>query len=498
MKHLAIDIGASGGKAVLGQFIDGKLEINPIRRFQHGIIDIHGHRHWDIVKICNAVKECLRAAPDADTVSVDTWGVDYGYIGRDGDLLGLPFSYRDPRVEYTVPSVHQKINHTELYKITGIQHLPFNTIYQVADDLASRPWLVENADKLLMIPELIAWFLTGIPASELTNASTSGMLDASSGRWSDVIVERIGFPPDLLPGPMPAGSVKIDLDFKISRETGSGAKYILGACHDTACAFAGVPITHSPETSAVISSGTWSLVGMEIESPIINDQSMRANFTNELGVYGTVRFLSNVTGLWLQNELQRAWVSEGRGGDDIKSGRGSQGVSFETIRREVENSPPFRSLINPDHQSFRGPYDMRLAIRTFCESTGQTVPKGIGPLMRCVFESLALVYTKRIRDIEHLTGNTIEQIHVVGGGSREPVLCQMTSDACGVKVIAGPSDATAIGNILVQGITSGVVLDLESGRAMIADSVELKYYEPRETDLWDPVHRKFDELLSVD
>ncbi len=485
MKLLAIDIGASGGKAVAGEFKSGTLESAEVRRFPNSIVEIHGRRHWDILRLFEEVKECLRAVPDAESVGIDTWAVDYGYIGADGDLVGLPFAYRDSRTEHSIPIVHDRIPRDELYSLTGIQFLPFNTVYQIAEDVLSRPWIVDNAHRLLMIPELLGYLLTGRPVAEYTNASTTGFLDVRNRSWSVEILNRIGFPHDLLPGIVQPGETSVDLAPAIAGETGCSAKLTFPACHDTACAVAAVPAMHRPEGAwAFISSGTWSLVGMETRSPIVTDEARDANFTNEGGIDGTIRFLTNVTGFWLIEELRRAWARDG------------QDVGFETIVTEAEKAPWFKSLINPDHPSFAAPDDMRVAIRRFCEETDQTVPKGIGPLSRCVFESLAFAYRRKIRRLGRLTGESIDRIHVVGGGARNALVCQMTADACGIPVIAGPAEATATGNLLVQAVSAGVVSNTEEGRRIIADSFDLRAYHPTMSQSWDYAADKFDNLLS--
>ena len=489
LKLLAIDIGASGGKAVVGEFVDNTLRTSVMRKFPNRIIDVQGHKHLDILQLFSDVKECIRSARDVESIGLDTWAVDYGYIGRDGDLLGLPFAYRDSRTENSIPFVHSKISREEIYKITGIQFLPFNTIYQIADDLSSRPGLVENAHKLIMIPELLGYLLTGIPTSEYTNASTTSLLDVNSRKWSVEILNKLGYPGDKLLTPVEPGSVRVPLCDPVSDDVGAKIDFTYVACHDTACAVAGIPaMSGDDENWAYISSGTWSLVGMELKNPIVTDAARDANFTNEGGVNRTIRFLSNVTGLWLQNELQRAWSRESGGGG---------GVSFEVIRKEVESAPPFRSIIDPDHKSLIAPDDMRVAIRSFCEKTGQTVPKGVGPLMRCVFESLALVYRRKIRTLKKLTGRNIDRIHVVGGGSKDSLLNQMTADACGKPVIAGPSDATATGNLLIQAVSKGIIGNIDYGRRIVANSFDLKIYEPKNTDLWEGPAKKLEEILQL-
>jgi rhamnulokinase len=476
VKLLAIDIGASGGKAVLGEPAGDRLEIREIRRFTNGFVDINGHKHWNILSLLDEVKACLLAVPDADSVGIDTWGVDYGYVDSDGDILGLPFAYRDARTESAVGIVHAAIPFEKLYELTGIQHLPFNTIYQIADDLVSRPWLVENADKLLMIPELLGCLLTGEKFGEYTNASTSGLLDVNERTWSKEILDAIGFPIDHLPKLIHPG--KIPLSEQIAKETGSHASFCYVACHDTASAVAGIPVETAPGNWAYISSGTWSLVGMELDHPIVSNVAREANFTNEGGVGGKIRFLKNVTGLWILEELRREWQLKG------------ERVDFDTIIAAAEKAPTFRSIINPDHVSFVAPDNMRDVIREYCRESGQTIPDGIGPLSRCVFESLAMAYNRKIEKLSEITGLIIDRIHVIGGGSRNQLLCQMTADACGIPVIAGPVEAASIGNILVQAISNGLIDDIGEGRRLIKSVVELKSYEPMNHNLWEKVEKK--------
>jgi len=485
MKLLAIDIGASGGKAILGEFDGGHLKLKEIRRFTNGFVEVSGHKHWDILRLFYEVKSCLRAAPDADCVGIDTWGVDYGYVDRDGDLLGLPFAYRDARTDKSVSAVHAVIPFERLYELNGIQHLPFNTIYQFADDLISRPWLVENADKALMIPELLGFILTGERFGEYTNASTTGLLDVRTRIWSDEILEKIGFPVERLPKIIQPGELRVPLTAQISHETGSRAAFCYVACHDTASAVAGIPADPTvPATWAFISSGTWSLVGMELDEPIVSDSAREANFTNEGGVDGKIRFLTNVTGLWILEELRRTWS------------RQNENVDFGTIITEAQKAPPFRSLIDPDHPSFACPNDMRIAIREFCRSTGQTIPDGVGPFSRCVFESLALAYRRKIELLLSITGREIDRIHIIGGGSRNQLLCQMTADACGLPVIAGPVEATAVGNILVQAISNGLVTNLAEGRNLIKPSCDLQTYVPADHNLWESALQKWTRAVA--
>ena len=483
MKLLAIDIGASGGKAAVGEFSSGALSITEVRRFPNSMIEIHGRLHWDILRLYDEVLKCIAAAPDAQSVGIDTWGVDYGYIGHDGDLMGLPFAYRDSRTEHSIPVVHDRISQEELYSITGIQFLPFNTVYQLMDDLLSRPWLVDNSKCILMMPELLGYLLTGQEFAEYSNASTTGILDVRTRKWSGEVLNRIGYPYERMPEIIDAGELKTALNDRIKSETGSKADFVAVGCHDTASAVASIPA--SGDNWAYISCGTWSLVGMELPEPITSDAARNVNFTNEGGVNGTIRFLTNVTGLWLLEELRRMWALNG------------EVVDYSTIISEAEKAPAFRSIVNPDHPSFIAPDDMRAAIRAFCRKSGQTVPNGVGPFSRCVFESLALAYRKRIAQLSEISGRKIERIHMVGGGSRNEMLCRMTADACGIPVTAGPVEATMTGNLMMQGIAHGLIGSVLEGREIVARSVKPVEYHPARIELWDNAAENFQDLLSA-
>ncbi|MFH1676344.1 MAG: rhamnulokinase family protein, partial [bacterium] len=447
--------------------------------------DIFGRKHWDIARLFEEVKNCIGiAGNDISSVGIDTWGVDYGYIAPDGDLAGLPFAYRDSIRCNAHIDVHELIPLNDLYSITGIQFLPFNAIYQIADDLKYRPELIENSDKLLMMPELLGYLLTGEAVGEYTNASTTGLLDASTHKWSIDILSRLGFPRAKLPEIVAPGKLKVPIVKSIKDETGTNADFIFTACHDTASAVAGIPVSNDKGNWAYISSGTWSLVGTELDNPILTESARNANFTNEGGVNGKIRFLKNVTGLWLIEELRRSWAHDGKK------------IDFDSINYEAEKAIPFRSLINPNHQSFISPDDMPKAIVDFCRSTNQPEPGTFGEFSRCVFESLALSYKHTIEKLEKITGKNIELIHIVGGGSKNELLCKMTADACGVRVIAGPSECTSIGNILVQALTHGSIDNLTGGRVIAANSLELKEFLPKDRGLWKEASGRFESLIG--
>jgi len=485
MKLLAIDLGASGGKAVLGEFSGERLAMTELRRFPNGMVDVHGHKHWPVLRLLAEVKECLRAAgPDLAGAGLDTWGVDYGYVGRDGDLLGLPFAYRDGRTAAAVERVHRSIPPGRLYAINGLQFLPFNTLYQVADDLEARPWLVERADRLLLMPDLLGFLLTRRAVAEYTMASTTGMLDARARQWSGEVLAGLGFPAERLPELAAPGTARARLTPEVARETASRAQIVFPAGHDTASAVAAVP--GAGDDWAFLSSGTWFLVGAELPAPILSEAARSMNFTNEGGVAGTIRFLKNVTGLWLLEELRRGWSRAGRE------------LDWAAIALESARAPALVSLVNPDDPGLAAPADMAGAIRDFCRRTGQPVPEGVGPLARCVFESLALACRRVLGQLAELTGRTIRRLHAVGGGSRNELLCAMLAEAAGVPVLAGPAEATAAGNLLVQAMSHGLVKDLAEGRRLVAASAPMREYLPAGSGAaaWDEAAGRFERLFG--
>lgn len=483
MKLLAIDIGASGGRAVIGEFSASKLRVSEIYRFPNNLIEVRGHKHWNILQLCEETRECLRrGGPDILSVGIDTWAVDYGYISAEGDLVGPPFAYRDPRTASAITRVRETIPPDKLYSITGIQHLPFNTIYQIADDLENRPWLVEKSHKLLMIPELLSYLLTGEFAAEYTNASTTALLDANRRCWSDEILKALGFPKERLAKLVEPGTLKVPLDTRISREGGPKAELIYPACHDTGSAIAAVPA--EGRDWAFVSSGTWSLVGMELSEPVLTEKARMHNFTNEGGIAGTVRFLKNITGLWLIQELRRSWT------------RREIDLDFATISAQTERAAAFRSLIDPDHASFAAPADMQEAICEYCRRTGQPVPDDIGAFARCVFESLALACRRVLHQLREVTSRDIERLYVVGGGAQNNLLCQMTADACNLPLWAGPVEAAAIGNLLVQAMAHGFIRDISEARRLVAESEELLEFVPVSAARWEEAARRLDALKA--
>jgi len=477
MKLLAIDIGASSGRGILGELDNGRLTLSEVHRFENHPVEVDGHKHWDIDGLRGELLTALKHAdPDIESVGIDTWGVDYGYVSKDGEVIGLPFAYRDDRTIPMVDEVHGRIPFERLYEITGIQFMRLNTIYQMADDVKNRPGVVADADRVLMMPELLSFLLTGKHAAEYSIASTSALLDARERTWSDEVLEAVGMPRSLFTDISPPGGFSAGL----LPETGRTATVICPGCHDTASAVAATPL--AGDGAMYISSGTWSLAGMELAEPILTPEARTANFTNEGGVAGTIRFLKNVMGLWIIQECQRLWSEAGNG------------LGFGDICDAADTAPPFVALVNANAERFLAPKDMLAEIRAECERTGQPAPQGVGPTARCVFESLAMAYRECLEQLRRLTGQSIDRIHIVGGGVQNKLLCQMTADACAVPVLAGPVEATAIGNLLVQAIALGAVSDLAAARHIVRTTFPLDEYTPQDQAAWARAWKRYQDL----
>ena len=487
LKMLAIDLGASSGRGIIGEFDGEKLALRENHRFSNDPVKINGAFSWDILRIFYEIKNAIRACAnsgdrDINTIGIDTWGVDFGLLGKDGKLLENPYNYRDARTDNINIEAYKRISKDKLYDITGLQYLPFNTIFQLLSLAIQRPHILENADKLLLIPDLLNYFLTGIKKTEYTIASTSALLNAKSRDWDASLFAPMGIKESLFTEIVRPGNILGGLLPEILEDTGDiKARVVNVASHDTGSAIAAVPA--SGENFVYISSGTWSLMGTESQEPIINEKSALYDFTNEGGVNGTIRVLRNVMGLWLSQESRRQWEREG------------ERVSFDELESAALQVEPCKSLVNVDLPEFIAPGNMPERIRAFCSRTGQPVPQSKGEIIRCIFDSLALKYKRTLAQINELQGFDAPYIHVVGGGTKERVLCQFTADACGVPVYAGPVEATAIGNIAVQMMALGEISSLGEARAIIARSFETVRYEPVNTALWDDAFVRYEKLL---
>jgi rhamnulokinase len=461
----AADLGAASGRVMVGRVGPGELSLAEAHRFANEPVPILGTLHWDVLALHRGVLMGLRAAGrlagGLDAVGVDTWAVDYGLLDYAGALLGNPVHYRDGRTDGVPAAVLADLPAGELYAITGLQQLPFNTVYQLTAALGS-PQL-DAARRLLLMPDLLSYWLTGAERAELTNASTTQLLDVRQRAWSAELIRRLGLDPGLFAQLCEPGDRIGDLLPAVLDATGLAGPVPLLAVgsHDTASAVVGVPA--SGERFAYISSGTWSLVGVELDEPVLTEESRRANFTNELGVDGTVRYLRNVAGLWLLQECVRAW------GD----------LDQDALLREAAALPAFGAVVDVDDPAFLPPGDMPARIAVACVRLGQPEPASRAATVRCILDSLALAYRRTIAEARQLSGRDVEVIHVVGGGARNALLCQLTADACGLPVMAGPVEATALGNVLVQARALGAVHGgLPELRALIRDTQQLCRYEP--------------------
>ena len=493
--YLALDLGAESGRGLLGRFDGDRLTLEEVHRFPNGPVRMLDTLHWDAPRLFAEMKTALGKAaavhPGLEGVGVDTWGVDFGLVGRGDTLLGNPVHYRDARTDGMVEAACARLPRERIYELTGLQFLPFNTVYQLLALRHSRSPLLEVAETLLMMPDLFGWLLTGRRAGERTNASTTQLLDPRTGAWCDELCAALDLPRAILPDLIDPGTTLGPLRRSVADELGirSALTVLAPATHDTASAVAAVPargagITDPPDW-CYLSSGTWSLLGVEVPHPVITPETLRYNFTNEGGVAGTTRLLKNIMGLWLVQECRRTWARAGRD------------LSYEEIVARAEAARPFAALFDPDDPSFFAPGDMPARIAAVCARTGQATPGDEGAFVRAALESLALKYHWTIGRLEHLLGTTIRTIHVVGGGSKNALLCQFTADACGRPVHAGPVEATAAGNVLLQAMGRGRIGSLTDARAIVARSFPVTVYEPRDTAAWEDAAGRFARLVPA-
>ncbi len=485
---LAVDLGAESGRAVLGRVDGGRISMEEIRRFPNTPLRLSGHMFWDIYGLLGEIKKGLadcraRLGHSPSSIGIDTWGVDFGLLAGDGSVLGLPFCYRDVRNEGAMEGYFKLVPPRSLYEATGIQFLPFNTLFQLYAMVRDGSPLLAAASSLLFMPDLFSYLLTGRRVCEFTIASTSQMLDPQTRQWRKDLFQAMGFSRDILGEVVEPGTVIGPLSPETASETGLEAVPVIAvAGHDTASAVAAVPA--SGDDWAYISSGTWSLVGIEAGRPLLGSGAFEKNFTNEGGVAGTTRFLKNVTGLWLLQGCRRSWASTGRR------------YSYEELAEAAAGAPAFACLIDPDHPLFLNPPDMVEAVAAFCRLTGQKPPDSPASTARAVFESLALKYRLVLDDLKSITGRPISTVHVIGGGSKNGLLGRFTASAAGAPVVAGPAEATALGNISLQAMALGVIKDISGARAMIADSFQPVRYEPGFGKGWEAALSRFRDICA--
>lgn len=480
---LAVDYGASGGRGMLGSYDGGRLAIRDIHRFENEPVYMLRGLHWDFPRLLLELKRCIRrfhAETDGRTLSlaVDTWGVDFGLLDRSGQLLGNPFHYRDGRTDGIMEASERRITRTRLYAATGIEPMQINTVYQLYSMIRQRSPLLESAETLLFTPDLFQYFLTGEKAAEYSIASTSALLDARAQTWSGEVLGALAIPRKLLAPVVMPGSTLGALHGEVRRELGvGGVKVINVGSHDTASAVAAAPAATAD--FAYISTGTWSLMGVETAEPLINAGSERLAFTNEGGVGGKIRLQKNIMGLWLLQETRRQWANEGAA------------YSYEQLQALAAAEQGHACFIDPADQRFLTPGDMPSRIRAYCRETGQPEPLTHGQLVRCVVDSLALAYRRTLSELELLLQRRLPVIHMVGGGIQNKLLCQLTADATGREVTAGPVEATAVGNMLVQLMAHGELGSVGELREVVRASFPPVVYEPQDGARWEEAYWRF-------
>jgi len=484
---LAFDIGATSGRSILGTLTDGRLQMKELTRFPNQMLQIGDHFHWNIYSLFDHLKSGLTAAKkegvQITSIGIDTWGVDFALLAKDGSILGAPYAYRDPHTDGAPEKYFNIVPRKEVYGLTGIQVMNFNSLYQLFALKQADNSILEAATEMLFMPDALAYLLTGNKVVEYTIASTSQILNPCTKKFESKLLEKAGVTPSLLGEIVMPGHVVGTLTDVLADETELGKVSVIAvAGHDTASAVAAVPAEN--ERFAYLSSGTWSLMGIEVKDAIINEESYELNFTNEGGIEGTTRFLKNITGMWLLEQCLKEWKKEGIT------------YAYEKLVHMAESAPAFQSLIDPDDVSFANPASMTNAIIEYCQVTGQKVPSTHAEFVRCIFESLSLKYKFILGKLNSMAPFTIEKLHVIGGGSKNPLLNQWTANSIGIPVIAGPSEATAIGNIMIQAKAAGCVDSLQEMRQIIRDSVPLDEFLPANNKTWENAYLVFLDIIQ--
>ncbi|MGQ9628001.1 MAG: rhamnulokinase [Anaerolineae bacterium] len=488
LNFIAFDLGAESGRGVLGQFDGERLTLREIHRFPNGPVRLLDSIHWDVLRLFMEIKQSLglyvqEYGAEVAGIGLDTWGVDFALLGRDGSLLGNPWHYRDKRTDGMMEEAFRRVSREEIFEYTGIQFMQLNTLYQLLSMALARSPLLEVAETLLMMPDLFNFWLTGRKVCEFTDATTTQFYDPRRGDWARPLLEKLGLPTHILKEIVPPGTELGPLLPSVAEEVGLGRVPVIApACHDTGSAVAAVPARG--QDWAYISSGTWSLMGVEVTEPVINEKTLNYNFTNEGGVEGTFRLLKNIMGLWLVQSSRQVWA------------RAGENFSYTELTEMAAKAKPFKAIINPDDPAFIHPEDMVSEIRAFCGRTGQKVPEEKGEVIRCILESLALRYRWTLERLEELLGRRLNKIHIVGGGSQNRLLCQFTASSCGREVLTGPVEATAIGNVIMQALGQGHLASLGEARELVRRSFDVLSYEPVEGARWDEAYERFVQVAK--
>ena len=481
--YLAFDLGASSGRAILGTIEDGKISLKDLHRFANGPVSINGGLFWNIIGLFTELKaglaKALQETPDIEGIAIDTWGVDYTFIDSDGFIVGNPRNYRDPRTEDVVDYAFEKISKEKIYDLTGIQFMSINSVFQLAASVRDNDKQLQIADKLLFTPNALSYLFCGNVSAEYSIATTSQIFNPKTGTWAWEIINALGLKPSLFPNIVPSGTIVGELLPSIQEELKCGPiKVILTGSHDTASAVAAVPVEPGSNW-AYLSSGTWSLIGLELDKPLINAETLAANYTNEGGVGGKIRFLKNIMGLWLIQQCRDEWIRQGCE------------YSFGKMVELASAAEPFFAFVDPNDQSFVTPGNMPQRIVDYCKKTGQRVPETHGQIIRIALESLAMRYRRSVIELSKITGKKIDVLHIVGGGCKNDLLNQFTANACGCKILTGPVEATALGNIVVQAMATGDVKDLAEARRIVAASTELGTFTPQDAAAWEKEYARF-------
>ncbi len=488
-KFLAFDFGASSGRAMLAKF-DGKtIQLEEKHRFSHDPVNINGSLYWDALRLFFEIKQgilnCAHSGDgDIDAIGIDTWGVDYGLLDKNDKLLSNPYHYRDTRTDGMYDKAFAVVPKEEIFNETGIAFNWFNTLYQLLASKLDDDSALKEAKTMLFMPDLFNFFLTGKKRTEYTIASTSQMFDSRTYDWAYGLLDKLGIKTDMFADMVYPGEIIGTLKPELAEELGVGEIPVVAvASHDTGSAVASVPVIDEKDF-IYISSGTWSLMGVELDAPNVTEDAMKYNFTNEGGVNKSIRFLKNIMGLWLIQECRRQWQREGTL------------LSFDELEREAREAEPFASLIDPDYPAFQTPGNMPRRIREYCEKTGQKVPETTGAIIRTIAESLAFRYRSTVEGMEDVTGKKYNVINIVGGGIKDKMICQFTANATNRTVSTGPVEATSIGNIIVQGIAMGAIKDLKEGRQIVRNSFDITEYKPENTTAWDEAYAKWKNIVS--
>jgi rhamnulokinase len=486
-KYIGIDLGASSGRLIVGSLTNNNLSLNEIHRFQNSGIQIFDSLYWDILKIFEEIKNGLKKSVEKygssfDGIGLDTWGVDFVLLDKNDDLVGLNHAYRDKRTDGIYEEIFKIVSKTEIFNQTGIQFMQFNSLPQLFSMIKNKSPQLLITKTFLMIADYFNFLLSGNKCSEYTAASTSQLYDPIKEEWAYDLIEKLGFKTEWFPKIVNPGTTLGNIHESVANQTGvdKNTPIIASLCHDTASAIAACPVEEGIDSWAYISSGTWSLMGLELDQPLINEKVLEYNLTNEGGAFGTIRFLRNIMGLWLIQESKRIWEKQN-----------NTEISYDEIISMAEIAEPFANTILPDHSMFLHPDNMIESVQSYCKETRQKVPTELGSISRTIFEGLAFRYRQVLEQLEDISGKKLEKIYIIGGGSQNELLCQFTSNAANLPVDSGPSEATAIGNILMQAIATREISTLQELREIVRNSFEIKTFSPANTSEWEKKYNNY-------